>query len=100
MPGPLILLPLVEVLGASLVGLLKWASIAAIINYLTDNGVVRAIYQWIAQAALVHAGLELDENDPLSNASLAGAVSKRTGVTLRSLKDKETILEDLDTFTC
>lgn len=101
MAGPLILLvPLAEVLGASLVGLLKWATVAAIINYLTDNGVVRAIYQWIAQAALHHAGLELDENDPLSDASLAGAVSKRTGVTLRSLKDKETIMEDLDTFTC
>lgn len=95
-----ILIPLVEVLAGSLVGMLKWASIAAVINYLTDNGVVRAIYSWIAQAALAHAGLELDENDPLSDASLAGAVSKRTGVTIRSLKDKETILEDLDTFTC
>lgn len=101
MAGPLLLLvPLAEAMAPALIGLLKWASIAAIINYLTDNGVVRAVYQWIAQAALVHAGLELDENDPLSDASLAGAVSKRTGVALRSLKDKETILEDLDTFTC
>jgi len=40
-------------------------------------------------------GLELDPEDPLSDASLAGAISAKAGIKLRSVKDKQIIVEDL-----
>lgn len=96
MPVPLI--PLVSVVASSLGGLLKVATYAAIVNYLTDNGVVRAIESWIVQAALERAGLHLSEDDPLSDASLSSAVSERFGIAIRTLKDKNSIREDVETW--
>lgn len=96
---PLPLVPLVSALAVPLTGLLRMLSFAAIVNWLTDNGVVRAVEQWIISAALEKAGLRLAEDDPLSDASLAAAVSERFGVPIRSLKDQQMIKEDLDYWT-
>lgn len=96
---PLPLVPLASALAVPLMGLLKWASFAAIVNWLTDNGVVRAVEQWIVSAALERSGLRLAEEDPLSDASLSAAVSEKFGVPIRSLKDQQMIKEDLDYWT-
>lgn len=93
---PLPLVPLASALAVPLMGLLRWASFAAIVNWLTDNGVVRAVEQWIVSAALERSGLRLAEEDPLSDASLSAAVSEKFGVPIRSLKDQQMIKEDLD----
>lgn len=66
----------------------------------SDNSIEdlrRMVLDWVVDHAAERAGLELDRDDPLSDASLAGAVSQKTGVTLRSLKDRVMIQEDLDT---
>lgn len=96
---PLPLVPLASALAVPLMGLLKWASFAAIVNWLTDNGVVREVERWIVSAALERSGLRLAEEDPLSDASLSAAVSEKFGVPIRSLKDQQMIEEDLDYWT-
>lgn len=95
MPVPL-LVPLASVVGGRLATWLAWLGVGSIINYVQELGVTEAIYGWIADAAGHYAGLSLDRNDPLSDASLAGAVSQKLGVNIRSLKDQAKIREDLD----
>lgn len=56
------------------------------------------IFGWMVQTAAARAGLELDPNDPMSDASFANAISRRTGVTIRTLKDQQKIREDLDVY--
>jgi len=43
-------------------------------------------------------GLNLDPQDPFSDASLSGALSQRMGITIRSVKDREMIIEDIEGF--
>lgn len=53
---------------------------------------------WVVGQVAARAGLQLDPQSPFSDASLAGAVSQKTGVPLRSLKDRAMIEEDLDDY--
>lgn len=53
---------------------------------------------WIVEQAASQAGLQLDPADPFSDASMAGAVGVRVGIPLRSLKNPDTVREDLDAF--
>lgn len=43
-------------------------------------------------------GLQLDPAEPWSDASIAGALSQRTGIPIRSVKDRAMILEDIDDY--
>lgn len=52
----------------------------------------------IVEEVATRTGLALDPQDPFSDASLAGALSQRMGVTIRSVKDREMIVEDIEDF--
>lgn len=56
------------------------------------------IKAWIVAEAARLAGLQLDPDNPLSDASLAGAVTQKTGIPLRSLRDRDTVMEDIDDY--
>lgn len=58
----------------------------------------RVVLGFVIESAARYAGLELNEDDPLSDASFSNAVSLRVGFPIRSLRDKEMIREDLDNF--
>lgn len=53
---------------------------------------------WIVEEAAGRAGLQLDPSDPFSDASMAAAVSNRIGIPLRSLRDQQMVLEDVDDY--
>lgn len=53
---------------------------------------------WIVKQAAYYAGLQLDPDNPWSDASIAGAVGQKVGVPFRSFKDPRKIKEDLDDF--
>lgn len=53
---------------------------------------------FVVEQAATKAGLALDPDDPFSDASMAGAVGARIGVTVRSLKDQAMIREDLENY--
>ncbi len=53
---------------------------------------------WIVEEAAGRAGLQLDPEDPFSDASMAGAVGLRVGIPLRSLRDQALVIEDIDNF--
>lgn len=69
-----------------------------IYNLLVEHGVISAIEHWVAAEAIEKAGLELDEENPLSDVSFCNALYKKTGVQLRTLKDRASIEEDLHTY--
>lgn len=74
---------------------LMWLGIGASIGPDVWEKLVKEVKEWIVVEAARTGGLELDSDDPLTDASLSNAVSKRTGVTLRTLKDRAMIEEDL-----
>lgn len=53
---------------------------------------------FVVEQAATRAGLALDPDDPFSDASMAGAVGGRIGVTIRSLKNQNMIREDLENY--
>jgi hypothetical protein len=54
---------------------------------------------WVIEQAATRAGLALNPDDPFSDSSLAGAVSARIGIPVRSLRDPAMVREDLENFT-
>lgn len=58
-------------------------------------GLVKA---WAVEQAAFYAGLNLDPENPWSDASIAGAVGQKVGIPFRSFKDSDMIREDLDSF--
>lgn len=50
----------------------------------------------VAERALALAGVELDKNDPFSDASMCGAIGKKTGVELRTMRDRDSIRKDVE----
>jgi len=56
---------------------------------------VDSVKEWVVSEAARQGGLMLDREDPLSDASLSHAISERTGVNLRTVKDKVMVEEDL-----
>lgn len=65
-------------------------------EYMRENGVVSAIQSWVVSEAAQQAGINLDPDAPFSDASLSGAFSEKTGIAIRSLKDRAMIEEDID----
>ena len=52
----------------------------------------------IVEEVAAKTGLELDPHDPFSDASMAAALSGRMGITIRSVKNREMIIEDIEDF--
>lgn len=93
-----VLIPLAHVLASALSKLAWGLGFAALVDLLSENGVIRAVKGWIVSAALSQAGLTLDKDDPLSDASMANAISERLGFPVRTLVDKQMIREDVEMF--
>lgn len=68
------------------------------VKFLADGG-LQEWWQDVQREVAVHilekTGLELHEKDPFSDASLSDAVGKRMGITIRTLRDKEALEEDV-----
>lgn len=79
-------------------GWLQWLGIGAIVEKVYSGDLKDEINGAIAEEAAARAGIVLDRNDPLSDASLAGAVYQKTGIPLRSLRDQAMIIEDVDAW--
>jgi hypothetical protein len=66
----------------------------AVLEYAADS--VKEFYQYVYTFFLNKAGLELDASAPFSDASICGAIEKKTGIALRTIKDKESIKKDVE----
>ncbi len=79
--------------------LAQWApAVAWVVEKVYDGDLKKDVYSAIAKEAADRAGLVLDENDPISDASFSGAVSQKLGFPVRTLKNRQMIIEDLDSF--
>lgn len=90
---PEIISGIVAIFGAAY-GVFHWADGKSLDDMKRE--IEEAILGWLVSYAAQKAGLTLDANDPLSDASLSGAVSERLGFTVRTLKDKASLAEDLE----
>lgn len=95
---PFFLAPLVP-------GLIAWGGRAlatyGLARLFSDNSIQELedlLMGWVVRWVAEKSGLVLDPADPLSDASLAGAVGGRVGFPIRSLKNLDMIREDLDSF--
>lgn len=79
-------------------GFLEWAGIASLIDTVLTYNVKKEMFAVVVEFAAKGAGLALDPEDPFSDASLSNAVSERVGFTVRTLKDKESIKQDLEGY--
>lgn len=73
-----------------------WMSLGALAAQGGD--IWEAVKAWAVEEVARRSGLNLDPEDPFSDASMAGAVGARIGVTVRSLKDRSMIREDLENY--
>ena len=82
--------------------LLEWVvaggSVASLVDTLMQGDLKRQAGGIIVEEVSKRAGLSLDPDDPFSDASIAGALSQKIGITIRSVKDKDLILEDVEGF--
>lgn len=79
-------------------GFLEWAGIASLVDTILTYDVKQQAFALVVEFAAKGAGLQLDPNDPFSDASMSAAVSQKTGIPLRSLKDQTIIMQDLDDY--
>lgn len=97
MPVP-VLVPLATLIAGRMQGWLAWVGLSTIASALYEYGVVDTVKGWIVQAAMHYAGLELNEENPLSDESFSAAMSKKLGFPIRTLKDQQSIKEDLEAY--
>lgn len=69
-----------------------------ILTKIVGHDLKQEAFRAIVEETAQRTGLQLDPADPFSDASLSGAVGQRIGVPLRSLKNAETIKEDLEAY--
>lgn len=100
MPFPVLILALPELISAIVAvfaaayGLFKYTDGKSLDEI--KSGIERMIIGWVVAEAAKRTGLELDENDPLSDASFCHAIERKTGVMIRTLKDKNSVVEDFE----
>lgn len=58
----------------------------------------RMLKAWVVEEAARRAGLDLDPDNPWTDASISNAVGQRVGIPIRSLRDPVMVREDLDNF--
>lgn len=69
-----------------------------IIQKIVGHDLKAEAFKLVVEEVAEKTGLALDPSDPFSDASLAGALSQRMGVTIRSVKDRDMIVEDIEDF--
>lgn len=69
-----------------------------VITKIIGHDLKKEAFAAIVEEVVGRTGMQLDPEDPFSDASMAGALSQRTGITIRSVKDREMIVEDIEEF--
>lgn len=69
-----------------------------IITKIVGNDLKAEVYRVVVEEVARKSGLELDPSDPFGDASMAGALSNKIGIPIRSLKDRQLIKEDLENY--
>lgn len=92
-------------IGALIPALVAWGSRALAVYGLSRlfseqsvEELQQMFFDWAVAEVVNRAGIQLDPAAPFSDASMAGAVSQKLGVSLRSLKEPAMIREDLDNY--
>jgi hypothetical protein len=94
-------LPLLGLVPAISTWVVNTLAVGGLVSLISDNSIQdlkRLILGHVVEYAAKYAGLELDPDDPISDASFSHAVSLRVGFAIRSLRDRDMIIEDLDNF--
>lgn len=78
----------------------EWLGLGWLVEHLYNGDLKDDVYAAITEEAATRAGLELQPADPLSDASLANAISLKFGVPIRSVKNQQMIVDDLENYAC
>lgn len=90
-------MPFVIALWPLVTGIFSALGLGAVLGKISNStleDIEKMVYGWVVQQAAAQA-FNLDRSDPFSDASLAGAISERLNVPLRSVRDRAMIEEDL-----
>lgn len=86
-------------------GLIAWGSRAlatyGLAKLFSDNSIGELydmLLNWVVVEVADKTGLQLDPDQPFSDASMAGAVGQKLGFPIRSIRDPVLIREDLDAW--
>lgn len=93
---PLPLIPLASFLAANVTRILAGVGLTSLATSVGWDEFEHKVKAWFVTEAAARAGLELDPDDPTSDASMSNAVSLRLGIPIRSLRDKAMIKEDIE----
>ena len=77
-------------------GFLEWIGITAVANQIYSGELKDEINSAIVAEAAHLGGINLDPASPLSDASLSAALTEKTGVVIRTIKDRDSIVEDFE----
>lgn len=82
--------------------LLEWVaaggSVVSLVDTLMEGDLKKQAGGIIVEEVAKRAGLNLDPDEPFGDASIAGALSAKIGITIRSVKDRAMIEEDIEDF--
>lgn len=98
MPLPAVLLPFAGTITAWVNRTLVVAGAAYLYDAFDIEKIKRDVFDWIIAYFSERAGITLDYDDPLSEASITSGISNRIGIPMRSLRDPVTLKEDLDSY--
>lgn len=83
---------------AKTMGWLQWAGVGWLAEKIYNGDLKGDVYNAITAEVAERTGMELNPDDPLSDASLSNAVSERFGMPIRSFRDQQMIREDLENY--
>lgn len=75
-----------------------WYVVADLLSGLFNGELAARLWQFISDEVFELTGMRLDPAAPLTEASLTNALYERTGVQLRTLRDKQMIREDIEQY--
>ena len=97
-------LPAIVVGGVALVARLapifrsKWAWMSAGALAAQTVDIYDEVKKWVVVEAAERAGVQLDPDNPFSDASFCNALYQKTGVQFRTLLDRQSVEEDLEAY--
>lgn len=98
MPVPLVVSGLVTILSAWVRRTLMVGGLAYFTTTDAGQDLWNDVKAWIVAEVARLSGLQLDPDNPFTDASMANAVGQKVGIPFRSLKDQVLIKEDLDNY--
>ncbi|MGV0950461.1 MAG: hypothetical protein ACOYB3_07275 [Azonexus sp.] len=77
-------------------GFLEWVGLASVLGDLTSGDLGHNVAVLISDEIYEFTGMRIDPAQLISDAGISAAVSERVGFTIRTLKNKQSIKEDLE----